>query len=78
LSLTTSVSKEGMWLSAKSMSSFFFFWLRHLFQYQRADQFILTPQNFNRVIYGQFLTWNHKGLLWGGHRRPSPILTLLL
>jgi hypothetical protein len=25
LSLTTSVSKEGMWLSAKSMSSFFFF-----------------------------------------------------
>lgn len=28
------------------------FRLRHLFQYQRADQFILSPQNFNRLIYG--------------------------
>jgi hypothetical protein len=51
--------------------------LRHLFQYQRVDQFILAPQNFNSLICGKFLTWYHKVLL-KGERSPSPFLTLLL
>lgn len=33
------------------------FWLRHLFQYQKEDQFILTPSEFQQTDLWEFLTW---------------------
>lgn len=37
------------------------FWLRHLFQYQREDQFILTPSEFQQTDLWEFLTWDLRG-----------------
>lgn len=32
------------------------FWLRHLFQYQKEDQIILTPSEFQQTDLWEFLT----------------------
>lgn len=37
------------------------FWLRHLFQYQKEDQFILTPSEFQQTDLWEFLTWESQG-----------------
>lgn len=44
------------------------FWLRHLFQYQKEDQFILTASEFQQTDLWEFLTWESQGYT-GAHVR---------